>query len=584
MFESFWRPTLTDLYWFSPELALVGTLVTLLIAPMIVGRSSRNATWIVVLGTLVTILLSWKVGGDVRSAGLSGLAPPEAAGMLILDNMSVYFKIVLMVFMLGVALLWSIGSAKKEKHAEEFLILLVGSALGMILMAGTLNLLMIIIAIELASLPSYAIVAFNKRNRRSAEASLKYVIFGGISSAIMLYGMSLLYGLYHTLDFARIAYGVVADLQAFAAVDVSSVAQSVDASMPAAQNTVAIGVALACFLAGIFFKIAAVPFHFWCPDVFEGAQIEVTTWLSVSSKSAAIVLLLRLVDTFSSATGAFPGGASLSALTGLAWGLGIVAAVTCTWGNFAAYRQNNVKRLFAYSSIAHAGYMMMAASVFVHPDSPLDYSPIAAVLVYILIYVFMNLGAFGVAAMVVWRSGNENIDAFHGLGRRAPWLAIPMLCCLVSLVGLPPFAGFIGKIWILLSLGASGGGLYWGLVIVAVLNTLVSLFFYLRIVKAMFFVDDGQESFTPPISGLAMVNVCAVVLVLMGTLFIEAPRRKAEFYASNLFRPAILKGGMSHAENAAIDATQGELLRLTEGVARIEGERNRRSDRQAQTP
>jgi NADH-quinone oxidoreductase subunit N len=488
----------------------------------------------------VTIVLAWRVGGDVRAEGVSGLAPAAAAGMLIVDNLAIYFKIVLMLFMVGVTALWFIGSAERERYGPEFFVLFVGSALGMVLMASTLNLLMMAIAIEMASLPSYAIVGFNKRNRAAAEASLKYVIFGGVSAAIMLYGISLLYGVFGTLNFGHIAPQAAIMLHE-------------------GTHSTIIGLGLLCTMGGIAFKIAAVPFHFWCPDVFEGAKIEVTAWLSVSSKAAAIVLLMRLVDAFS--VGAVSRGVPVVAFNGVAFALAIMAAVTCTWGNFAAYRQNNVKRLLAYSSIAHAGYMMMACAIFTNPGffgvaAYQDHSPMGAVLVYVMLYAVMNLGVFGVAAMVIWQTGSEEIDAFNGLGRRCPWLAVPMLFCLVSLVGLPPFAGFIGKYWLLLALGESGsalahagslGAIYWTLLVVAVVNTLISLFFYFRIVKAMYLTDDGQSAFSPPALGAAMVNACGVALVLMGVIFIQQPRDLADRHASNLYQTPPLK--RFHAES-----------------------------------
>ena len=549
MLATFWFPTLQDLYWFSPELALVGTLVVLLVAPLILGRSSVTAGRIALAGVLATVVLSIRLATEVADGGLSGLAPPAAGGMLILDNLTIYFKILLMLFLAGTIVLWFIGSASGEEHGTEFFVLLIGSALGMVLMAGSLNLLMIVIAIELASLPSYAIVGFDKRNRVAAEASLKYALFGAISAAIMLYGVSLLYGMYHTLNVAEIAHRLAAQLSA-------------------GHNTVVIWIALLLFLAGVAFKIAAVPFHFWCPDAFEGAKIEVTTWLSVSSKAAALVLLLRLVDTFASASAAQY--LSPSTLSGLAWCIGLMAAVTCTWGNFAAYRQNNVKRLLAYSSIAHAGYMMMAAAVFVYPspNQAINHSPIAAVLVYLLIYAIMNLGAFAVVAMVVWQTGSEAIGAFTGLGRRAPWLAVAMVCCLVSLVGLPPFGGFIGKLWLILALAEQGGTLYWGLVIVAVVNTLVSLFYYFRIVKAMYLTDDDrQPAFAPPFTGMTMVNLCAIALLLLGVLFIRGPKEIANRYAGNLFAPRVARLGESpddhtlHRVAHLVDAAPAETSR-----------------------
>ncbi len=538
-----WFPTLRDLFLFSPELALVGTLVLLLLAPLVAGRSTATAGRIALFGSLVTIVLTISVAREVVDGGLSGLAPPEAAGMLILDRLTVFFKILLMLFLAGVILLWFIGSAESERHGTEFFVLLVGSALGMSLMTSTLNLLMIVVAIEMASLPSYTIVGFDKRNRKAAEASLKYAVFGAVSAAVMLYGVSLLYGLYHTLN-------------------VGVIAEQVTAQLAAGENTIVIGLALLLFLGGIAFKIAAVPFHFWCPDAFEGAKIEVTTWLSVSSKAAALVLLLRLVDVFSAAAaGQYLGQEPLVVL---AWVIGGIAAVTSTWGNFAAYRQSNVKRLLAYSSIAHAGYMMMAAAIFVYPDPnrAFDHSPIAAVLVYLLIYAIMNFGAFSVAAMVSWRTGSEHIDAFTGLGRRAPWLAVAMACCLVSLVGLPPFGGFIAKLWLLLALGEQGGSLYWSLVIILVANTLISLFYYLRIVKAMYLVDDErQPAFSPSAAGVAMVNLCAVALLVLGVLFITGPRNVANQYAQRLFSPQSV-----HVENRS-DEPATDAMRLADAPA-----------------
>lgn len=406
-------------------------------------------------------------------------------------------------------MLWFLGRNHDDRddgYGVEFFVLLIGSALGMILMTSTLNLLMIVIAIEMASLPSYAIVGFNKRDRAAAEASLKYAIFVAVSASLMLYGVSLLYGAYGTLNVAEIATAVTRQLHL-------------------GQNTTLIYAGLAMFMAGVAFKIAAVPFHFWCPDAFEGARIEVTAWLSVSSKAAALVLLFRLVDTFTTAAQAqyLP----QSIFTGLSWGIGLMAAVSCTWGNFAAYRQTQIKRLLAYSSIAHAGYMMMAAAVFAYPSESggsVEHSPMTALMVYLAVYALMNLGAFTVAAIVAWKTGDESITAFSGLGRRAPWLAVSMVCCLVSLVGLPPFGGFIAKTWLLLTLAAPGNDFLWALVIVAVLNTLVSLFFYFRIIRAMFLVDDHQPAFTPPIVGSALTGLCSLCLMLMGTLYITGAR------------------------------------------------------------
>ncbi|MCH7813069.1 MAG: NADH-quinone oxidoreductase subunit N [Planctomycetes bacterium] len=514
-----WMPTQQDLFWFSPELALVGTLVALLIAPLIMGRSARLTGTIVLVGLVTAGWLTLRVAAAVSAQGQSGLSPQAHSGMLIADNLSVFFKLVVILFAMGVTALWWLGARLTERDATEFFVLLLGSALGMILMVSTLNLLMIVIAIEMASLPSYAIVGFNKRDRLGAEVSLKYAIFGAICAALMLYGASLLFGMYHTLAAPRIATGVVNDLLA-------------------GHNTATIYLALLCFFCGIGFKISAVPFHFWCPDAFQGARIEVTTWLSVASKSAGLLLLARLVQTFAAAAGR---PEAMGVLAPLAWALGIIAMLTCTVGNFGAYAQTSVKRLLAYSSIAHAGYMLMAVAIFAAPGSPGAQHGLSALLVYVVIYVFMNLGAFGITALVFWQTGSDSLDAFNGLIRRAPWLAVPMLFCLMSLVGLPPFAGFIGKYWILYALAQQGDAahwLYWILFVVAVLNTLVSLYYYLRIVVRMMFVDDGQPEVRAPLGGIVLVNTCGLALIVI-LIFAGPVKHWADRYSGNLFAPPV---------------------------------------------
>ncbi len=489
-------PVGEHLFLFSPMLALTATMLAVVTCPLIVGRSPRAIAITAALGIVATFLLSLRVADAVAAQGVSGLSTQPTAGLLVADNLSAVFQIILIAFLGAVTYLWWLGSAVTERNAPEFFVLLFGSALGMTLMVSTSNLLMIVIAIEVASLPSYAMVGFDKRDRLGAEASLKYVIFGAVCAAIMLYGASLLYGLVGSLSVADVARYVVAQFAV-------------------GENRLLTITGLLCFLAGIAFKISAFPFHFWCPDAFEGAKIEVTTWLSVVSKAAGLILLTRLVMTFCAAV---DDPVAISLIHPLAWAIGIMAAVTCTVGNFAAYKQRSVKRLLAYSSIAHAGYMMMACAVFVHPASREHASGLSALIVYVVIYLFMNLGAFGVTAMIAWDTGSDRIDAFTGLIRRAPWLAVPMVICLMSLVGLPPFAGFIGKWWILVALGNLGSVLGWFLVITAVLNTLFSLYFYLRIVVQMTLRDDNRAGLRSPLGGIALVNFCAVALVALFVL------------------------------------------------------------------
>ena len=499
------------LFLFSPMIALICTMLAIVACPLVLGRGARVISTVATLGVAVTLVLAIRVAYAVTAGGVSGLSTDAAAGMLIVDNLSAGFQIVLLLFLGGVMWLWRIGSAEKEQNAPEFFILLIGSALGMMLMVSTANLLMIVMAIEMASLPSYAIVGFDKRDRVAAEASLKYMIFGAVCAAIMLYGASLLYGLVGSLS--------VADLAAYIVNNIGG-----------GRNSLLLAVGLLCFLAGIAFKVSAVPFHFWCPDAFEGAKIEVTTWLSVASKAAGLLLLARLVSILCSAVDT---SVYMSMLKPIAWTIGIMAAVTCTVGNFSAYKQSSVKRMLAYSSIAHAGYMMMAAAVMIHPSVRGSSAGISALFFYIVVYALMNLGAFGVTAMVIWDTGSDDVDSFTGLMRRSPWLAVPMVLCLMSLVGIPPLAGFVGKWWILFALGSMQSGatdgwyslnaLGWILIVVVAFNTLLSLYYYMRIIVKMALYDDGRPAVRAPLSGLALVNICGFALLAL-TLF--APKLK----------------------------------------------------------
>jgi len=520
------------LFLFSPMIALVATMLAIVSVPMIAGRGARTIGGIGAIGIVVTFVLALRVAKAVADGGVSGLSTQAAWGMLIADNLSACYQIVLIVFLAAVTYLWWIGSVETEENAPEFFILLLGSALGMALMASTAHVLMIVVAIEAASLPSYAIVGFDKRDRKGAEASLKYMVSGAVSAAIMLYGASILYGLVGSLSLPDIARYTVDH-------------------MTVGSDRLLLGLGLFCLLGGIAFKISAVPFHFWCPDAFEGAKIEVTTWLSVASKAAGLVLLTRVVLIFCAAVDV---PQAMPLISGLAWTVGLMAAVTCTVGNFSAYWQTSVKRLLAYSSIAHAGYMMMAAAVFMHPEVEGAREGLAALLIYIIIYLFMNLGAFGVVALVVWETGSDHIDSFTGLVRRAPWLAVPMVICLMSLVGLPPLAGFLGKWWILVALGRTGTTLGWVLVIVAVVNTLISLYYYLRLVVQMALRDNDRPALASPVGGVALVNVCGLALLAL-FLFAAPLKSGAEHFSQKLYpESARSQASVSASDSASVEA------------------------------
>jgi NADH-quinone oxidoreductase subunit N len=293
-----------------------------------------------------------------------------------------------------------------------------------------------------------------------------------------------------------------------------------------------LSVAVFGLIVGVGFKVSAVPFHFWCPDVFEGASVDVAVFLSVASKGAALVLLLRTALTFAAAYNFEP----TTGLTALAVTIGVIAAVTCTVGNTAALVQNNVKRLLAYSSIAHAGYMLCAVSILLKTShSTSGFNPVTtateALLLYLAVYMFMNLGAFSVVGLVHRHTGRETLDAYRGLGVRSPIMAGAMLCAQVSLIGLIPFAGFTAKLNIFVALFRAGGW-WWALIVTVAVNTVLSAFYYFRVVRAMYLEPPSpteQDHFLGDPVGLAIAIFSSVVLFSMLLLFSPMSRLTTHF-------------------------------------------------------
>jgi NADH-quinone oxidoreductase subunit N len=480
-----------DLAPFAAECWLIVTLVAILLVPFFARRRNLACFLVSFAGLTIALISLFWTGLPAAAADL------PLRGILVADPFGQMWKGLLLIFTLGVLILWrtTTSAELREGDGPEYFTLLVGATLGMAVMASTTNLLMIFMALELASFPSYVLAGFRKTHRPGAEASLKYVLFGAASTAVMLYGLTFLYGLCGTLDLGAIARQIAVG----------------DAAHPALLT-----VALFGFVVGVGFKIAAVPFHFWCPDVFEGASVEVSAFLSVASKGAALVLLFRVLMTFAEAVAY----RDAQPLTALAYTMGILGALTATAGNTAAFAQENVKRLLAYSSIAHAGYMLCAASLLVNlharqtdPASGVN-APAQALLFYLAVYLFMNLGAFAVAGIVYRATGGEDLAAFRGLARRNPTLAHAMLACLLSLIGLPPFAGFVAKLNVILVLMNNGGG-WWALVAIVAINSVVSAFYYFRVLRVMYLEPATEPAFGAHPIAVALAAGSAVTLVLM---------------------------------------------------------------------
>ena len=479
--------TTDSLAYFLPELVLSAAILAVVLLDLIsTGPAGRRASElpgsVALIGAATALVLT--VG--LPSFGLRGLLDDPTrtwlfSRMLVFDGFSVFFKVLLGLALLAV--IWMSSGSREvrgQPNEGEYYALLLSAGLAMFLMAAAANLLMAYLALEFVSLVSYVLTGFLRHNRRSSEAALKYLIYGGVASGAMIYGMSWIFGLTGSMDYAGIARGV-------AALD------------PASRPALFLGIVLV--LAGFGYKIASVPFHMWAPDVYTGAPIPVTAFLAVGSKAAGFAMLLRFFYF-----GVGPGSPLTSIpVTQLAT---VMCVATMTLGNFAALGQQNMKRLLAYSSIAHAGYALLGFVVFADAG-------VKAVLFYLAVYYVMNLGAFWVVMLVANVSGREDLDGYRGLAWRGGALpALALAVFLFSLAGLPPLAGFIGKFAVF---AAGVQARLYALVVIGLLNSVVSLYYYARVVKVMFL--DQPEPEDAPIS-FRVGDLGAVGLLSLATIYI----------------------------------------------------------------
>lgn len=478
------NPYLEGLAAILPELALTFTALAALVLDMVRrGRDSRLVGYLGLGGLALTAALLLGQWGEPSRTVL---------GMVTVDRFGNFFKLFTCAA-LAVVMVFVLSDRRERKHGiGEYYFLLLGAGVGVFFLVGTTNLLLLVLGIELLSLASYALAGFHKGDRRSAEAAMKYVVFGGLSAGIMLYGISLLYGLTGTIDLSEMGRASAEGLSSGLVAQLES-------------DPIPVAVAIVLVLAGFAFKVSVVPFHFWTPDVYEGAPTPVTTFLAVASKAAGFGGMLRFLGVLFLGEGVQPLVAEYGARIG---GLvAVLAALTMTIGNLAAVRQQSLKRLLAYSSIAHAGYVLIGVATM----SPGGFE---AALYYLAAYYFMNLGAFGFLLYFEGVTGSDTIDSLRGLGPRAPVLSTAMVVFLVSLTGLPPTVGFYGK-YLLFAEGVQAN-MTW-LVVVAGLNSVVSLFYYFRVAKALFLADPSERRLEPQpyFTGmLAALGVGTVVLCL----------------------------------------------------------------------
>ena len=518
---------------FRPELCLVATIVLLLLCRML-PVLRRLDSGIVALGGVAFALWyswcdlrglpgsPWLTDAAGRAAGMLASRSELFTGLLVFDSLTAYLRFLLTGFLVLYILFTKVSGIPDREDGADFYTLVLGATLGMCLMASANHLLMVFMAVEMASVPSYALAGLLKGRKSSSEAAIKYAVYGAGAAGIMLYGVSLLAGVLGTCHLPSMA----AELGRMAN------------GSAGGGNVMVVSLGGLMLAVGLAFKLSAVPFHFWCPDVFEGAAAEVGAFLSVASKAAAVALLLRVAYGLSVPLAGGEAGQAAQSLAALAetrhfivFLVGLMAAVTCTLGNLAAYGQTNMKRLLAYSTIAHAGYLMMAVSaavamVGVAPAG--SRAAVTAVAFYLGTYVFMNLGAFAIVALLRNQLRSEEISAYAGLVRTSPGIVVAMAVVLVSLIGLPPLAGFAAKFLVFCSLveAISAGAerpLMLVLIVVGGLNTVLSLFYYLRVLKVMTFdpppLDRPSEAFPLVSLSGAVVTALVVPVVVLGVFW-----------------------------------------------------------------
>lgn len=455
-----------------PELVIIGTALLLLLIDIATRFSNHRSEGSLMAGlTFIGLLLA----AGLTVAGLGG--NDLVAGVALVDDLSRYLNLaVLLAAGLSVLLAWRYVPEFTKQSSSFYALVLLATA-GMMFLGKSVELITMFVSLEILSVSLYILTGFNRHQLASAEGALKYFLLGAFSSGFFLYGMALLYADTGSTQLSQI---------------------SADST-----GGVLVLAGLALLLVGFFFKLAGVPFHMWAPDAYQGAPTPVTAFMSVSTKAAVFVALFRVLAAMPGAT------ASLWASA-----IAIIAVLTMTWGNFAALRQTSLKRMLAYSSIAHAGYML--TGVVAGADG------LNAVLYYLFAYAFMNIGAFAVVAMLERPNVHQRQDAAiasaAGLFNRRPMLAVAMAIFMLSLAGVPPLVGFFGKLYVFSA--AVSAGWTW-LAVVAMINSVVSAYYYLRVVVTMFMSEPSEQSYVRsslPGGASVAIAIAAVGVLLMGLL------------------------------------------------------------------
>lgn len=449
----------------APELIVIGTaLVIFLVGVLDRSERKRYLAYLALIGVVAAALVALYIWDGQETA---------YPGILAMDALTAFLNLVFLT-VAALSILISVDYTAQLGFGEgEYYGLMLLAVSGMMFLGAADNLMVVFLGLEILSIPLYILAGFNRSDVRSGESALKYFLLGAFASGFLLYGMAMLYGGTGTTSLGKIA-------------------EVLGGASPASPY---VWIGMAMVIVGFGFKVALVPFHMWTPDVYQGAPTSVTAFMSVGAKAAGFAALIRILA-----------GALVSQAESWSWILAVLAVLTMTLGNVAAIAQSNVKRMLAYSSIAHAGYILVglvAASV----------EGIQAVVFYLMAYAFMNVGAFAVLIAVAQHQGGEELDHLNGLGHNQPWLATAMTVFMFSLAGVPPLVGFFGKLYVF---AAAVEGGWWWLAAVGVVNSVISAYFYLRVVAYMYMQRPLREA---PFTVHAPLAV-AVFIAVLGTVAI----------------------------------------------------------------
>jgi NADH-quinone oxidoreductase subunit N len=468
-----------DLFGLAPELALLATaLLVLLVELFLHGERKRLVNPLSLVGTLVSL-------GFVLALAVDGTERTSFGAMHVVDNYALLFKVFFLGTLAFVLLVSYRYFTEIRTYQGEYYFLLLSAFLGMLLMASARDLVMIFIALELVSVPGFVMAALRKFDLRSNEGALKFFLIGVLSVAVLLFGLSVVYGFTGTTDL-----------------------QGVAAGLEGAGREPLLLASVLFVIVGFGFKISAVPFHFWAPDTYEGSPIPVTAFLSVASKAAGFAGLLQVTFV------AFEPLADVWAPV-----LGVVAVLTMTLGNLTALTQRNIVRLFAYSSIGQAGYMLVPFALVTPGDTDLNRQAFAAVLIYLISYSVTNIGAFACLVAVARQHPGRLTEDYAGLGRRSPGVATGLTMFLLSLGGVPPLVGFWAKFFIFVACVAAGTPAGYVLAAMVVINSVIAMFYYLSIARTMWMdAPTVEERIRPGFALGVTVAVLAFAAVLGGVI------------------------------------------------------------------